>query len=145
MTETRLPTPPVRPMPALTKDSAFYWTSGSDGHLRIARCEACKLYIHPPRPYCASCGSFDVRPSIVRGQGRVASFTINEQKWLPGLETPYVIAMVELTEQAELHVFTNIIGCAVGEVDIGMPVAVTFEQHGEVYLPMFEPVGEHHE
>jgi uncharacterized OB-fold protein len=69
----------------------------------------------------------------------VATFTINEQRWTSDLEVPFVFAAVELVEQAELYVLTNIVGCAPDEVRVGMPVTVRFEQHGEVYLPLFEP------
>jgi uncharacterized OB-fold protein len=67
---------------------------------------------------------------------------VNYQQWVPGLEVPYVFAAVELIEQPELYVFTNIIGCPVEEVRIGMNVEVVFERHDEVYLPMFRPMGE---
>jgi len=35
---------------------------------------------------------------------------------------------------------TNIVGCPVDRVDVGDRVRVTFEQHGEIYLPLFEEV-----
>jgi uncharacterized OB-fold protein len=135
---------PNRPLPALDKDTEFYWTSGADGKLRIARCDACSHYIHPPVPFCTACGSTAVSPAPVSGRGRVASYTVNVQQWIPGLDVPYVIAAVELAEQPELYVFTNIVGCPVDVVDIGMPVEVAFEPHGELYLPMFEPAEESH-
>jgi uncharacterized protein len=69
----------------------------------------------------------------------VATFTINHQRWTADLEVPFVFAAVELDEQAELYVFTNIVHCAVDQVRIGMPVSVRFEPHGDVFLPMFEP------
>jgi uncharacterized OB-fold protein len=81
-----------------------------------------------------------MNPSPVSGGGRVASFTINTQRWTADLAVPFVFAAVELSEQAELYVFTNIIGCAVSEVRTGMAVTVSFEQHADVFLPMFQPV-----
>jgi uncharacterized OB-fold protein len=55
---------------------------------------------------------------------------------------PFVFAAVELVEQAELYVFTNIVGCPVDDVRIGMVVQVLFERHGDIFLPMFQPLGE---
>jgi uncharacterized OB-fold protein len=133
--------PPDRPLPALQPDTEFFWTSGSDGRLRIMRCQACHNYIHPPVPFCANCGSLKVAPEAVSGRGTVRTFTINEQQWLPGLEVPYVIAAIELAEQAELYVFGNVIGCGVREVHGGMPVEVAFEAHGEIFIPLFHPMG----
>ena len=54
---------------------------------------------------------------------------------------PFVFAAVELAEQAELYVFTNIVGCPPEDVRTGMPVEVIFEQHDEIYLPLFQPAG----
>jgi uncharacterized OB-fold protein len=115
--------------------------AGAEGRLSICRCESCARYIHPPMPRCTDCGSLKVSPQAVSGRARVATFTINHQVWVPGLAVPYVIAAVELVEQAELYVFTNIIDCPAEDVHIGMDVEVTFEQHGEIFLPMFRPIG----
>ena len=52
---------------------------------------------------------------------------------------PYVIAMVELTEQAGLRLTTNIVNCAAEDLSIGMPLRVIFEQQGEHFVPLFEP------
>lgn len=131
-----------RQPPALEPDTAFFWKAGAQGRLKICRCQGCGRYQHPPLPRCPACGGEDVSPEPVSGRGRVATFTINHQPWVPGLAVPYVFAAVELVEQAELHVFTNIVGCAPEEVRIGMPVEVRFEPLGEVvYLPMFQPAG----
>jgi uncharacterized OB-fold protein len=128
-----------RHLPALEPGTAFFWKAGAEGRLLISRCGKCRRFQHPPLPLCPHCGGDAPTPSPVSGRGRVASFTINEQRWTADLDVPFVFAAVELEEQAALYVFTNIVGCAVHEVRIGMPVTVHFEQHGEVYLPMFEP------
>lgn len=133
--------PPDRPMPAIEPGSEFYWTGGADGRLHLARCEVCETWIHPPVPYCAACGSEQVGVAAVSGRGRVATFTVNEQRWIPGLEVPYVIAAVELAEQKELYVFANIVGCPTHDVRSGMKVEVLFEQHGDTFIPLFQPVG----
>ena len=135
------PAPAQRQLPALEPDVAFFWTAGAEGRLLICRCEACRRYLHPPLPRCPKCGADKVGPAPVSGRARVAAFTVNHQSWVPGLAVPFVFSAVELVEQAELHVFTNIVGCPVEEVRIGMPVEVVFERQGDVYLPMFQPTG----
>ena len=133
-----------RHLPALDTDTGFFWKAGAAGRLLISRCGACRRYQHPPLPYCPACGSKTPTPEPVSGRGRVATFTINEQRWTADLEVPFVFAAVELKEQSELYVLSNIVGCALHEVRIGLPVCVRFEQHGEVYLPLFEPAGGGH-
>ncbi len=132
---------PPRRLPLLNRETEAFWTGGSEGRLMICRCEACGRYLHPPLPRCPPCGG-QTAPSPVSGKGRVASFTINVQAWTPGLQVPFVFAAVELVEQAELYVFTNIIDCPAREVRIGMSVEVAFEPHGDVWLPLFRPQGQ---
>jgi uncharacterized OB-fold protein len=48
-----------------------------------------------------------------------------------------VIAIVELTEQRGLRLFTNVIDCPVDEVEIGMPVEVDFLERSPAFLPVF--------
>ncbi len=129
---------PARKLPRLEPETEFFWTSGADGRLRIQCCSDCGTWQHPPLPRCPSCGSEQVGPQVTSGMARVASYTINHERWLPGLEVPFVFAAVELAEQAELYVFTNILA-PVDTVRLGMPVAVEFEQHEDVWLPMFRP------
>jgi len=131
---------PARQLPALEKDTAFFWTAGAEGRLLICRCQACGRYQHPPLPSCPECGG-ESAPAPVSGKGRVATFTVNHQPWVPGMAVPFVFAAVELIEQPELYVLTNIVDCATDEVRIGMPVEVCFEQRGDIFLPQFRPAG----
>jgi uncharacterized OB-fold protein len=55
------------------------------------------------------------------------------------LTEPFVFAAVELEEQDELYVLTNIVDCPMDQVRIGQPVEVVFEQREDVFLPMFRP------
>jgi uncharacterized OB-fold protein len=128
------------PAPLLNEDNRDFWTGGRDGELRIVRCNDCGYYIHPPSPRCPRCLSENVEPSPVSGRGRVYTYTVNQRAWSPGLEVPYVIAIVALEEQSDLRLMTNIIGCEPGAVAIDMPVQVEFREQGEAYVPVFRPV-----
>ena len=127
-----------RPLPVLDEQTGYFWTGGASGQLLIARCDRCRDYQHPPLQHCAACGGDAFTPSPVSGRGRVATFTVNHEAWIPGLSVPFVFAAVELAEQAELYVFSNIVS-PVDQVRIGMPVSVCFERHGDLYLPLFRP------
>ncbi|AIT79849.1 DNA-binding protein [Novosphingobium pentaromativorans US6-1] len=130
----------MRQLPALDEENKAFWTGGERGELMIVRCSGCEHYIHPPRPRCHLCGSSAVAPVPVSGRGKVKSFTINAQAWMPGLKIPYVVAAVELDEQERLYVFSNIVGCPVQDVRSGMPVEVEFENIEDVWIPLFHPV-----
>ncbi len=130
-------TAPARKLPALTPETAPFWTGGEHGTLLIQRCTACGLYQHPPLPICSACHTETVEPSAVSGKGKVKTFTVNHQAWLPGLDEPFVFAAIELDEQAELYVFSSVLGDP-ASVTSGMRVTVCFEHHEDVWLPMFE-------
>jgi uncharacterized protein len=132
---------PARKLPKIEPETAFFWQSGADRVLRIQHCSACGHWQHPPWPRCTQCHSEVVAPQPVSGRGRVATYTVNHEAWLPSLPVPYLFAAVELEEQAELYVFTNLL-IPVDAVRIGMPVRVSFEQHDDVWLPMFEAMYE---
>jgi acetyl-CoA acetyltransferase len=77
----------------------------------------------------------------VSGRATVVGFTVNAHPWLPSFDPPYVIANVALEEDATVRLTTNIVGCEPDEVRIGQEVAVRFEQHADVWLPLFELTG----
>ena len=131
--------PSSRLEPALTERTRGFWTSGADGLLRIFRCADCGRYQHPPKPVCPSCRGRRVDLEPVSGRGRVWAWTINRYQWQEGMPAPYVIAEVELDEQAGLKLLTNIVDCEVDDVHVGMPVEVCFEPVGEAHVPLFRP------
>jgi uncharacterized protein len=128
-----------RILPRVTPENEHFWTGGRDGELRFLRCQACGYWIHPPSPICPQCLSKELAPEAVSGRATVHTFTVNHQPWYPGLDPPYVIAIVELPEQDGLRLTTSLAGCVPDDVVVGMAVRVTFEQHDDVFLPMFEP------
>jgi acetyl-CoA acetyltransferase/uncharacterized OB-fold protein len=133
----------MRLLPQLTPFNEWFWTSGADGRLRIQRCADCAALVHPPVPICPVCRSRSSAPAEVSGTATVVGFTVNSHPWMPGfdLEPPYVIANVALTDDPTVHLTTNIVGCPPEDVEVGQEVAVRFEQHEDVWLPLFAPTG----
>lgn len=129
---------PFRVQPVLDDGNRFFWTSGEDGRLRFLRCGACGYWLHPPVPRCPQCGSRDVAPEAVSGRGEVFSYTVNHQSW-DGSDEPYAIVLVALPEQAGLRLTSNLVNCPVDDARIGLGVRVVFEQHDQVWFPLFEP------
>lgn len=144
MAEVGEPEIPFRVMPAVTVDNEHFWRSGEQGELRILRCADCEYWIHPPAPICPECLGRNVAPQAVSGEATILTYTVNRQLWYPNLDPPYVIAIVDLPEQSDLRLTTNIVGADPESVTFGMAVQVTFEEYpdsrGNVWLPMFEPV-----
>jgi hypothetical protein len=131
---------PIVPVP--DELTAFFWDGAREHKLMIQRCDNCGFYLHWPRPCCKRCNSFDLTPVEVSGRGTLYSYTVAVHPFHPWLASrlPYVIAVVELEEQPNLKLVTNIVDYDEGELRCGMPVEVTYETIAEgVVLPMFRP------
>jgi hypothetical protein len=82
-----------------------------------------------------------VHAEPVSGRATVWSYTVNRYPWVPSMPVPYVVAQVELVEQAGLQLLTNIVECDIDAVHIGMKVSVCFARAGDSYIPLFRPGG----
>lgn len=132
----------TRPLPLLRDWNRPYWTSGADSRLRLQHCPACDRLQHPATPVCRTCGAGNLGVQEVSGRGVVQSHTTTQQGWNPEDPAPVVVAVVAIDEDPAVRLTTNVVGCPPDEVVVGLPVKVTFEQHGEVWLPLFEPTGD---
>lgn len=133
---------PRRPLPQVTAENEFFWTSGADGKLRLQVCQACDSLIHPPAPVCRYCRSLDVGVRAVSGKATLAGFTVNERFSLPGLPAPYVIAQVAIAEDPRVRLTTNLVDCDTDRLELGQQVEVVFEQVEDVWFPLFRPVSD---
>lgn len=127
----------TRPLPQLTPENEFFWTSGADGKLRFRRCAVCGSFQHPPGPVCRTCGSDRLAPEPVTGTGVVVGFTVNEHSWTPSLPPPYIVAIVAIDEDPRVRLTTNLIDVPLSELAVGRRVEVRFEHVEDVWLPVF--------
>ena len=139
---------PERPRPALDALSRPFWEAAGRGELAIQRCGDCDHYQHPPRPLCERCSSSGFVYTPVSGRGRVHSYTTNHQRNVAGFEdaVPYVNLIVELQEQLQLYLLSDLPAGEAGWVAIDAPVEVTFEalegaDGDAIVLPQFRPAG----
>jgi uncharacterized OB-fold protein len=133
-----------KPLPAITSEAKPFWDAAAQQQLKIQRCRDCKAWVWTPRPACNECGSEKVDWTDMSGRGTVYSFTVIRQivgraassAFAP--DVPYVVAWVDLDEGPRL--ITNIVGCPVETVNLGMKVDVQFEKASDkVWLPKFRP------
>jgi uncharacterized OB-fold protein len=133
-----------KPLPAITNEAKAFWDAAAQQQLSIQRCQDCRAWVWTPRPSCNECGSQKVQWTPMSGKGEVYSFTVIRQvvgraaskAFEPDI--PYVIAWVDLDEGPRL--ITNVIGCPVKDVKLGMKVTVQFEKASEkIWLPKFKP------
>jgi uncharacterized OB-fold protein len=140
--------PQLRLAPSPTAESHAFWTGGREGELLITRCHGCGHLFHPPGPACWRCRSTDVAPEPVSGRATVAAYTVNRQSWIPGFDPPYIVAMVELAEESDTRLISNVVDADPDAISVGMDVEVFFEdwtalsseEDSRVWLPLFRPV-----
>jgi uncharacterized OB-fold protein len=128
------------PLPEPDETTRFFWDALARGEFHIQRCQACKKYIHYPKPICRFCQSRSLSGERVSGRASLYSWTLAVQGfhpfWIERL--PLLIATVELEEQEGLMFTSQLVGCSEEELRAGMPLEVVFEDvTPELTLPFF--------
>jgi uncharacterized OB-fold protein len=105
----------------------------------IQRCDTCGAHQLYARDRCLRCRG-PVQWVEASGRGTVYSFTVIRQNYSRPFRDwiPYVVALVDLDEGPRL--MTNIVGCDVDDVHVGLPVRATFEAvSDEAGIAVFVP------
>ena len=130
-----------KPLPTPSNLSRPFWDATKQHRLTFQRCKLCGTHVFYPRdicpgPECFGVGSMEWAESSGRGWGY--SYTLSHQPAHPGFvpEVPYVFAIVQLEEGVRMN--TNIVGIDHGDLRIGMPVEVVWDDvTPEITLPKF--------
>jgi len=139
-----------KPLPAVDPDSEAYWEAASNEEFVVQHCEVCHEHQFYPRSVCRNCWSTDLSMDDVSGDGTVYSYTICHVSGQQGYddETPYNFALVEIDLPSEnpsgapVRIPTHVVDIAHEDLEVGLPVRVTFEQVStdpDVRLPVFAP------
>jgi uncharacterized OB-fold protein len=127
--------------PAVTEETAGFWNAAKEGRLVVERCTSCGADSFPPRGICRKCRSRSMAPQEITSRGRVYSYTVNHQRWLPDLEVPYAIVLVEFDQHPGVRIAGRLRGCPPEEAAIDMEVDVGFEEGpGGYAIPSFVAV-----
>jgi uncharacterized protein len=138
----------TRPVPVPDERSAAFWQATAEHRLSAARCSSCGELTMPPDITCPRCSSSDPRFEFVpvSGNGRVRSWTVARQSFLPGFdeELPFVLVDVELVEQDELRLIGRLVdglGAVERGLHVGAEVSAAFEDIAPgVSIPAFQLV-----
>lgn len=126
------------------RDTVSLFRGFLEKRLLINRCQDCQHWYQPPWPSCPNCWSDDVKPTEVSGKGVVHTFVILHTGALVGVDgVDYVkghpLAVIQLAEQDGLRVTGTIVGCANDDIEIGMPVTLTWVERQGSPVPAFQP------
>jgi uncharacterized OB-fold protein len=128
------------PIPTPDIDSEAYWQGLKEHELRILHCQVCGHWVHYPLAVCPRCHSFELKAEPIGGTGTVYSFTVTHRQFVPGVDPPYAVAVVEIDEEPGVRMLTNLVNCYEDEIEIGMRVRAVFKDVDEqASLAFFEP------
>jgi hypothetical protein len=121
--------------------SGPFWEATRQRRLVLPWCTKCEQAVWFPREVCPSCRgrTFEWRPAS--GAGEVHAVSVHNKPGLGRTEDdgPYAVAMVQLPEGVRM--MSNIVGCKLEDIAVGMPVQVTWLPLSDGrHLPQFEPV-----
>ncbi|MFD4637944.1 bifunctional MaoC family dehydratase N-terminal/OB-fold nucleic acid binding domain-containing protein [Lentzea sp. NPDC058436] len=120
--------------PSVNRDTEYFWEGTRQHELRIQRCGGCGLLRHPPGPMCPECGATKPKYLVSDGHGVIYSYVVHHHPQVPGKQTPFVIALIELDEGVRM------LGEFDGEPAIGQRVEVVFtEIDDELTMPSWRP------
>lgn len=111
----------------------FFRLAASTGRVHLQRCRDCRRVRHPPRHYCAACGSdgWDFVPTA--NGGTVYSAVVAHRAFGPAPvpELPYVAVVVELREGPRILGTGH--GSPPADWVIGRPVRIDVHAVGEAF------------
>jgi uncharacterized OB-fold protein len=115
-----------RPRPEPDRDSAPWWEAVRRHELRVQRCLGCGRRRFPARSVCNACRSREAEWVPSTGTGRVYSWIVNHQVFMPALadEVPLPILLVRLDDGDGILMYGNLAEPA--EITPDMPVEAVF-------------------
>lgn len=132
-----------RYLPMIYPEELPFWEAAKQRQLKLQRCKSCGKAWYPVGPACPHCFSMEFEWTRMSGRGVIHNFVVYHKAWTPWFEkrVPYAVVQVELEEGPRLT--TNLLDCPPGEIRIGMPVQVAFEDiTDDITLVQFRPAAQ---
>ena len=131
----------ARPLPRTDEpDTAEFWRRTKDKVLSYQHCDDCGAMVFYPRRHCTACGSSNLTWRASAGNGRIYTFSIIRQSYHPFFRSrvPFAVAWINLDEGP--RILSNITDVAdPAALEIGQRVAVVWEEHEALNIPLFRP------
>ena len=120
-----------RPSPVHNELNKPFWDACNEGRLVLQNCTTCGRLHYPPTQRCSKCGSADnLEWKEVQGKGHIdVSFVIRDSR-ISGFRSaqPINFVVITLDEDPGINFLSNLPGTPPGEVPVGAPVELIFEQ-----------------
>ena len=117
-----------------------FWEAVKQKRLVFQKCTECGEFLHPPRPMCHKCHSYDLEWVESTGKGTIYSWVVFTREVHPLYRVPFEVVLVEMEEKG-VRFISNMAEGKPEDLHFGMPVEVVFvDINDEWPLPMFRPV-----
>ncbi len=103
-----------------------FWEAVKRRELVFQRCGQCREWLHPPRPMCHKCKSFDLRWERSTGKGKIYSYVTFTREVNPLYVVPFEVVLVEMDDEKPVRMVANMLDTKPEELYIGMPVELDF-------------------
>jgi uncharacterized OB-fold protein len=114
-----------------------FWEAVKHRELRFQRCAKCQSWMHPPRPMCHKCKSYDLTWEKSTGKGKVHSWVTFTREVNPLYRVPFDIVLVDMVDEAPVRFIAGI-DCPSNEIAFGLPVEIDFmDITDKQMLPIF--------
>jgi len=134
-----MPEQPERPLPLFPEpDTAPFWAATAEHRLTCQVCRSCGQVVFHPRRHCTCCTSGDLEWRDSAGAGTVYTYTVIRQHGHPFFRArlPYVVGLIDLDEGFRMLAE---IAADPQALRVNQRVTVTWEDHAELSVPVFEP------
>lgn len=116
-----------------------FWEAVKKKKLVFQRCKECGEFLHPPRPMCHKCHSYDLEWVESTGKGTIYSWVVFTREVNPLYRVPFEVVLVEMEEKG-VRMVSNMAEGNPEDIYKDMPVEVVFvDINDEWPLPMFRP------
>jgi len=133
--------PDSLPFPeAASKEEQQFWDHCRAKRLAFRTCRACGHSHNPPLCICPKCQSDDLDWRTAQGKALLYSYTIVHHVVHEAVAdyVPYIVIVVRFPEMNDLRFVSNIIGVTAADLEIEMPLSLTWEAYGtDMFLPRF--------
>lgn len=120
-----------RPAPVPNELTKPFWEACNKHRLVLQNCTACQRLHYPPAQKCSQCGSADkLEWKEVAGKGHIDVYFVIRDSRIRGFRSaqPINFALITLDQDPGINFLSNLPGTPPGEVPVGAPVEVKFEQ-----------------
>jgi uncharacterized OB-fold protein len=140
--DARAPARAERPLPVFPEpDTEPFWTATAGHRLTYQVCGQCGQVVFYPRRHCPGCTGGELEWRDSAGLGTVYSFTVIRRNGQPFFRArlPYAVGLIDLDEGFRM---VAEIDAAPEDVRVNQRVAVSWEDHPGLSVPLFRPEAE---